>query len=60
MSRERKNDDKTRVSLYVDTKVVDCLKHIAGQSEAPYQPLMNKILRDWYEALPPEQKYHNR
>lgn len=56
MGRQRVNDDRERVSLYVDKKVVDLVKHIAGIEERPYQPLMNKILTDWYDALPDDKK----
>lgn len=55
-----KLDDKERITIWLDKKVIAHFKHIAEQEERPYQPLMNKVLRDYLESLPIEQQYHNR
>lgn len=60
MARQPTNDNKERVCLYVDKDVVAYFKHIADSNERAYTPLMNKVLRDYVDALPAEQKYHNR
>jgi uncharacterized protein (DUF4415 family) len=56
MGRAKTNHDKERVCLYVDKEVVALFKHVAEIEERPYQPLMNKVLRDYYDALPDDKK----
>lgn len=56
MARAKTNENRERVCLYVDKEVVAYFKHLAGVNEGPYQPLMNKILREWYDALPDDKK----
>lgn len=60
MARQPTNDNKERVCLYIDKDVVAYFKHIAERDERAYQPLMNKVLREYYDALPDKQKYHDR
>lgn len=60
MARAKTNENKTRVNLYVDTNVLEYFKHIAETNEQAYQPLMNKVLRDYWESLPPEAKFINQ
>jgi uncharacterized protein (DUF4415 family) len=47
MGRERKNDDKDRVCLYVDKEVVAYFKQRAEELGANYQPMMNKVLVEY-------------
>lgn len=56
MARQKTNENRERVCLYVDKEVVTLVKHLAEMEERPYQPLMNKILREWYDALPDDKK----
>lgn len=56
MGRKAVNENRERVCLYVDKEVVAYFKHIADIREGPYQPLMNKVLKDWYDDLPGEAK----
>jgi len=51
---------KVRVNLHLEEGVVAHFKHVAELEERPYQPLINKVLREYIESLPPEQRYHNR
>lgn len=60
MGRAKTNEDKERVCLYVDKRVVEYFRHIAETNEQAYQPLMNKVLRDYYEALPDAAKLINQ
>lgn len=59
MARKPTNENKTKVHMYVDTKVVEYFKAYAEAHEIAYQPLMNKVLREYYESLPPEQQLLN-
>lgn len=60
MGRPTTNENRERVCLYLDKDIVAHFKHLASTEERPYQPLMNKVLRDYLDALPIEQRYHNR
>jgi uncharacterized protein (DUF4415 family) len=51
---------KERCNLHLDADVLAHFKHVGATEERPYQPLINKVLRDYIESLPPEQRYHNR
>lgn len=56
MARTPKLEQKERLTIWVDKRVVAYFKHIAELEERPYQPLMNKVLVDYYDALPDEAK----
>jgi uncharacterized protein (DUF4415 family) len=60
MANQPKLKERGRVNLHLDQDIIDHFKHVGATEERPYQPLINKVLRDYIESLPPEQRYHNR
>ena len=51
---------KGRVTMCMDQDIIDTFKHLAATEERNYQTMINKVLRDYINNLPPEQRYHNR
>lgn len=41
---------KVRITIELDKDVVDYFKMLAHKEERPYQPLMNKVLRDHVQS----------